>query len=194
MLELGFYYMLAYYGVLMENPCHLGQRKARGSIDVCLFDAVFVREYCNTVCSLLKVLYKVNGTIGLNRVGSNPVEHLFGLISMTSHSVLTYDKMILIISKTLLQQKLIAKIGENQRIDNRLSHFAKDVVNNPHSIKSALNMQPRDLAFALHYVFRLPVNLRDLLVSDPINLYAIRDEIAEFSRSPRGVIHRWCIV
>ena len=69
-----------------------------------------------------------------------------------------------------------------------------DVVNNPHSIKSALNMQPRDLAFALHYVFRLPVNLRDLLVSDPINLYAIRDEIAEFSRSPRGVIHRWCIV
>ena len=53
------------------------------------------------------------------------------------------------------------------------------LVNNPHSIKSALYMQPRDLAFALHIMFRLPVNLRDLLVSDPINLYAIRDEIVE---------------
>ena len=69
LLVLGLYYMLAYYAMLSESPSQLRQKKTRTSIHLCPFDGVFVREYCNTVCSILKVLYKVNGTIGLNRVG-----------------------------------------------------------------------------------------------------------------------------
>ena len=183
LLVLGLYYMLAYYAMLSESPSQLRQKKTRTSIHLCPFDGVFVREYCNTVCSILKVLYKVNGTIGLNRVGSNPVEHLFGLIRMKSHSVHTFDKMILIMSKAILQQKFIKEIGENQRIDKRLTNFAKDVINNPWSAKNGLNMHPRDLAFTFHCIFGFPVNVRDLMVWDATSLFEIRDEIFEKFRS-----------
>ena len=102
---------------------------------------------------------------------------------MKSHSVHTFDKMILIMSKAILQQKFIKEIGENQRIDKRLTNFAKDVINNPWSAKNGLNMHPRDLAFTFHCIFGFPVNVRDLMVWDATSLFEIRDEIFEKFRS-----------
>ena len=78
LLELGFYYMLAYSHMLIELKSQLPQKKSRAVKQVCPFDASFSREYCNTACSILQVLYNMNGTGGVSRIGSNPVEHLFG--------------------------------------------------------------------------------------------------------------------
>ena len=41
-------------------------------------------HFCNTALSILKILDTVNDTINLNRLGSNPVEHIFGLLRMKS--------------------------------------------------------------------------------------------------------------
>ena len=183
LLELGFYYMLGYSNMLMDLPASLPQKKSRTNKHVCPFDASFAREYCNTVCSLLRVLYGVNGTIGLNRVGSNPVEHLFGLIRMKSHSVHTYDKMLQVMSKSLLQQRFIHEMGEDQRIDRRVSDFAKDVTSMPQTIRNTLNMSPRDLAFTLHCMFGLPISVTNLLVWDATSLYDLRIDTFENFRS-----------
>lgn len=182
LLELGFYYMLAYNNMLMELKSQLPQKKSRTDKHVCPFDASFAREYCNTVCSILQVLYKMNGTVGINRIGSNPVEHLFGLIRMKSHSVHTYDKMLQVMTKSLLQQRFIHEMGEGQRIDRRLSDFAKDVANRPSAIKNTLNISPRDLAFTFHCVFGFPVSVTNLLVWDATSLFDLRNETFETFR------------
>ena len=177
LLEVGFYYMMSYYGMLSGNPIPLTQRKRKGNDHLCPFDLAFVREYCNSVCSILKVLYRVNDTVGLNRIGSNPVEHLFGLIRMKSSSVHTFDKMLPVLSKSTLQQRFIEQMGANERIDKRLSDFGKDVVSNPSLLKDSLGMNPRDLAFALHCVLGFPITVANMMVWDATSIYELRDEI-----------------
>ena len=186
-LEIGFYYMLAYYRMLSGNLIPLKQRKNTTNQHVCPFDLIFVKEYCNTVCSILKILYKVNGTVGLNRIGSNPVEHLFGLIRMRSHSVHTWDKMLQVASKSLLQQRFIKNVGENERIDKRLSNFARDVFNSPPRITDSLGLNPRDLAFTLHCVLGFPVTVGSLMVWDATSLFELRDDI--FSNFRNQICH-----
>ena len=114
--------------------------------------------------SILKELNRVNGSLSLNRIGSNPLEHLFGLVRMKSHSVHTFDKMLQVMSKSVLQSKLLRDIGENQKVDKRQSYFAHDVVNRPDAITTVLNGQPRDIAFILHCVLGLPIATNNLML------------------------------
>lgn len=73
-------------------------------------------------------------------------------------------------------------MGEGQRIDRRLSDFAKDVANRPSAIKNTLNMSPRDLAFTFHCVFGFPVSVTNLLVWDATSLFDLRNETFETFR------------
>lgn len=43
LLEVGFYYMMSYYGMLSGNPIPLTQRKRKGNDHLCPFDLAFVR-------------------------------------------------------------------------------------------------------------------------------------------------------
>ena len=158
LLQVGLYYMVAYYSMSQDNTHALRQKKNRNNKDVCAFDATLVREYCNTVVSLLVVLSKVNGSLALNRVGSNPLEHLFGLVRMKSHSVHTFN---------------------NQKVDKRQSYFAQDVVNNPSILTTVLNADPRDIAFSLHCVFGLPIGTNNLMVWDAFTMYDLQFDIFE---------------
>ena len=101
---------------------------------------------------------------------------------MRSHSVHTWDKMLRIVSKSLLQQRFIKNVGEDERIDKRLSDFAIDVLNAPSMLEAnSLGMNPRDLAFTLHCVLEFPVTVGSLMVWDATSLFELRDE--QFSKS-----------
>lgn len=181
-LEVAFYYMLGYYRMLTTSRTPLRQYKLRGEEHVVAFDAVFARQFCNTVCSLLKVLSRVNATVALNRVGSNPVEHLFGLIRMRSRNVHTYQKMLRVMSKTTLQTKFLHELGE-RRIEHRLSYFAQNVHTDPSCLRNTIGAEPRDLAFILHCIFGLPITARDLMVWDVLSIHDLRDDLFENFRS-----------
>ena len=155
-LQVGFYFMLSYYSMSLENGGPLRQKKHRNDRHVCAFDSTFVREYCNTVFSILRVLSDMNGTVALNRLGSNPVEHLFGLIRMKSHSVHTWDKMLQVMARTTLQQRLLRDMGPDEVVDKRLSYFAVKVENDPCCLKNVLGGDPRDIAFVFHLSVRCP--------------------------------------
>lgn len=178
-LQVGFYFMLSYYSMSLEHVGPLRQKRHRNNSHVCAFDSNFVREYCNTVFSILKVLNGVNGSVGLNRLGSNPVEHLFGLIRMKSHSVHTWDKLLRVMAKTTLQQNILRDIGPNQPVDKRLSYFAVEVDNDPSRLKNVLGGDPRDIAFVLHLIFRLPITVRNLLVWDVFTIFDLQLDIFE---------------
>ena len=179
LLQVGLYYMIGYYSMLQDSTHVMRQKKHRNNTHVCAFDAALVREYCNTVVSILKELNRVNGSLSLNRIGSNPLEHLFGLVRMKSHSVHTFDKMLQVMSKSVLQSKLLRDIGENQKVDKRQSYFAHDVVNRPDAITTVLNGQPRDIAFILHCVLGLPIATNNLMLWDVFTMYDLRSEIFE---------------
>ena len=174
-LELAFYYVLSYYRISETTHTKLRQYKLKNERHVIAFDAAFCREFCNTVCGILKILGKVNGTVSLNRIGSNPVEHLFGMIRMRSKNVHSYDKMLKVMAKAVLQKKFLQDFGEN-RIESRLSYFAQDVLVDPKSIHNVLGGDPRDLAFALHCVCGLPVSVSNLMVWDAFSVHDLRND------------------
>ena len=182
-LQVGFYFMLSYYSMSLENGGPLRQKKHRNDRHVCAFDSTFVREYCNTVFSILRVLSDMNGTVALNRLGSNPVEHLFGLIRMKSHSVHTWDKMLQVMARTTLQQRFLRDMGPDEVVDKRLSYFAVKVENDPCCLKNVLGGDPRDIAFVLHLVCSLPITVRNLMVWDGFSLFDLRLDIFENFRS-----------
>ena len=177
--------------MLTTSRTPLRQYKLRGEQHVVAFDAVFARQFCNTVCSLLKVLSRVNGTVALNRVGSNPVEHLFGLIRMRSRNVHTYQKMLRVMSKTTLQTKFLHELGE-RRIEHRLSYFAQSVRTEPSYARNKIGAEPRDLAFILLCIFGLPITVRDLMVWDVLSIHDLRDDLFENFRSTVLVVANRC--
>lgn len=190
-LQLSFFYMLGYYRASSATRSNLRQYKLRTERHVVAFDATFAREFCNTVCSILKVMSRVNGTVSLNRIGSNPVEHLFGMIRMKSKSVHTYDKMLRVMSKTVLQRKFLRDFGE-QKIDSRLSYFAQDVLVDS-TIQNVLGAEPRDLAFALHCLFGLPITANDLMVWDVFSVHDLRIDLFENLRSLILSVGKRCV-
>ena len=176
-LEVGFYYMLGYYGMSLESNHQLRQTKTKTDLDVRPFDRSFTIEYCNTVFSLLSVLKTADGKVSLNRVGTNPLEHLFGLVRMRSRSVHTYDKMLNALSKAGLSQRLLADLGVNSPVDQRRSYFARTVILDEQTVRKS-SPDPRDVAFSLHIHLRgLPISVRQLMVWDAFSTFELASDI-----------------
>ena len=181
LLEIGFYYMLSYYGICSESHGRLTQMKSKNNSHVRPFDMVFAREYCNTVFAILGILKSSNGTVALNRIGTNPLEHLFGLVRMKSHSVHIYEKMLRVLSKVGLAKKLMAEIGEGLSIDQRRSYFAQTVECRQQGTES--NGEARDIAFALHCHFGMPITVRHLMVWDSLSNFELAADRFEHLRT-----------
>ena len=191
LLEIAFYYMIAYYGVCSESPGPLKQMKLKNESHVRLFDLAFTREYCNTVFAILNVLKGSNGTISLNRIGTNPLEHLFGLVRMKSHSVHVYDKMVRVLSKASLAKRLLAEFGEGWKVDQRKSYFAKTVDCQPER-RGENSGEARDIAFALHCYFGMPITVRHLMVWDSLSNFEMADDRFENLRNIILDLERRC--
>ena len=181
-LEIGLYYMIGYYGMSKDEHGPLREFKQKNISDVRLFDQRYAREYCNTIVSILKVLFIVNGTVHLNSVGSNPVEHLFGMIRMRSKSVHTWEKMVREMSKVMLAKTILHQLGERQKIDRRLSYFAVNVGNDPMHMKITSGLA-REIAFSLMCKFGFPVSVRDLMVWDAFSAHDLADDVFEDLRT-----------
>ena len=197
LLEIGFYYMLSYNEICSDCYGHLRTTKSKNETDIKLFDIAFTREYCNTVFAILGVLKGSNGTVALNRVGTNPLEHLFGLVRMKSRSVHIYEKMLRVLSKVELAKKLMVGLGEGLKIDQRKSYFAQVVKCEPER-RNENSGETRDIAFSLHCLLGMPITVRHLMVWDALTNFEIamerfdnlRNIILELHRRVRGEPHR----
>ena len=181
-LEISLYYMLAFYGMSVHSQGPLREFKSKNKIDVRTFDYRFVQEFCNTVVALLNVMFTVNGTVQLNSVGSNPVEHFFGLIRMRSRSVHTYNKMLRTVSKVVLAKTILDELGEKQNIDKRVSYFAVNVENHPDHLRVTKG-EAREIAFSLMCHFGLPISVDDLMVWDAFSAHDLANDVFEDLRA-----------
>ena len=161
-LEVSFYYMMAYVEELSVTSAKLPDRKSPTNRAVRLFPLALATEHCNTVASLLAVLYGFNTTINLNRLGTNPLEHTFGLIRMRSRYRHTYQNMLRTINATMMWKSLANFLGVGSRVSGRRTYYGQTVAVSLGISPSVLSMTPRDVAICHHLEFGLPISSLEL--------------------------------
>lgn len=175
-LEVSMYYMLAYVEEVETSETKLPDRKSSKSKSVRLFSSSLAKEFCNTAASLLGIIHRFNGTINLNRVGTNPLEHTFGLIRMRSRYKHTYQNMLKSLNATLMWKSLVKSLGVGSKVSGRRTYYGRTVTVEGKGYQNVLPFTPRDLAIAHHLVFGLPISSREL---DSQNINDVVTESAE---------------
>lgn len=161
-LELSLYYMLAYVEEVTTSPKKLPDRKGPHGKAVRLFSANLALEHCNTVTSLLVVLHTFNGTLNLNRIGTNPLEHTFGAIRMRSRYKKTYDSMVRSLGASETYKRLLSFLGVGSRIAGRKTYYGQSISVALRAHTNVLPMDARDIAIAYHILFSLPISTEEL--------------------------------
>ena len=130
-----------------------------------------------------------NGTINLNRFGSNPVEHIFGLLRMKSRYKNSFEKMKRVFGEIELHKQLLNDLGENQPISGRKTYYGQSVFNIVNGTKDIFEYCPRDIAFSLHLAHSLPITQVDFKMNDVQYLMKNYEKIIENFDSTMKVIY-----
>ena len=162
-LEVSCYYMLAYVQELTRMPVKLPDHKSCTRSDVRPFSLTLAIEYCNTAVSLLSILCRFNGSVNLNRAGTNPLEHTFGAIRMRSRYKHTYDSMIRSIGCTETWKRLARSLGVGSSVSGRKTYYGRTVIKAPtlDCRRCVLPTNARDTVVALHVAFGFPISSPD---------------------------------
>lgn len=140
-----------------------------------MFPTAFVTEYCNTVTSLLRVLTTERGLVALNRIGCNPVEHLFGLIRMRSRDVHTFEKLKRTLGKIELHRHMKKEFGVGVPVNKRISYYAQTIFCTQVTPNAALQVNSRDAVIARLKEFGLPI--REIVPWDIESIFALSSDI-----------------
>ena len=178
-LEIGLLYMVSYLGVIEHSKCSLRPQRAPRNSTVRLFTDIFIVEYCNTAMSLLKAMSTESGPLGLNRIGSNPVEHLFGLVRMKSRDSHTFQKLKKTLGKIELHRQMKDDFGIGASVNKRESYYAKTIQNSPPTTKSGLHVESRDAVVAVAKEFGFPISLDELVPWDFQTVFELSSEITQ---------------
>ena len=162
LFELAFYYILAYRGEVNNTRILLPEHKSPRNTHVRLFPDQLALELCNTLASILSVIYSYNGTIHLNRIGTNPLEHIFGTIRMRSRYKRTYSNMVRSVGHMETLKRMAAILGTCVKVSGRKSYYGRIVSVNMTMSPCVLNMNPRDLAVAAHMSYALPISIAEI--------------------------------
>ena len=161
-LEVSFYFMLAYMQELKASPVTLPDRKTGSRTDVRPFSSNLGTELCNTIVSMLSVMFRFNGSLNLNRLGTNPLEHTFGAIRMRSRYKHTYDSMVKSLGKIETWKAVSSFLGVGSRICGRKTYYGQTVDVVLGSNNRVLPMDARRTVVALHIFFGYPISAQEL--------------------------------
>ena len=178
LLEVALYYMLCYHGMVHNARSPLKPQRSVRNGTVRMFTDAFVMEFCNTAASLLRVLATERGLISLNRIGSNPIEHLFGLIRMKSRDAHTFEKLRKTLGNIELHRQMQGMFGVGAPVNKRESYYAQTVFVSEIPQRAALQVDPRDAVVALMKEFGFPVTLQEIVPWDFETIISLSREIS----------------
>ena len=187
-IEISFYYSLFYIAESQKVKHQLPQRKYKTN-NIQMYSHALTLELCNTCFSILRVMDFFNGTINLNRFGSNPVEHIFGLLRMKSRYKNSFEKMKKVFGEIELHKQLLNDLGENQPISGRKTYYGQSVFNIVNGTKDIFEYCPRDIAFSLHIANSLPFEKIEFKMNDVQFLLKSYDKILDNFYSTMKVIY-----
>ena len=155
-LEIIIYYMQFYIEAFTKtkqnNRC---LTKAKNPTEVTIFDLQLCKDVISTCLSINSILHRQIGEISLNRVGTNPLEHRFGLLRLKSK----YQHNIVNLIREQAKLDAIHKI-EAEVFDNLVSKRTKtfgDTVDITHRYEEGGSIfDNKLLALSLFEQFGLP--------------------------------------
>ena len=162
LFEVAFYYILIYRAVTTTTPVLLPEHKSARNTHVRLFPDTLSLELCNTLFSILSIIYSHNCTIHLNRIGTNPLEHTFGAIRMRSRYKNTYEKMLKSVGEMETWKRMVSILGTGGKISGRRSYYGRMVNVNLSISPCVLPMNPREIAVVAHLCFSMPVSAYEI--------------------------------
>lgn len=162
LFELAFYYVLAYRAEINTTQFLLPEHKSARNNHVRLFPDQLTLELSNTLASILSVMYTYNGTLHLNRIGTNPLEHTFGTIRMRSRYKKTYNNMLKSVGQIETWKRMVAVLGTGGKISGRKSYYGRIVSVNLTISPCVLNLNPREIAVAAHMTYALPISAAEM--------------------------------
>ena len=177
LLEISFYYCLILKEESNSTSKLLPSKRTKNNQDVRLFDNIFLMQLSNTLFTYLKILYSYRGSINLNRLSSNPLEHTFGLIRMRSRYSHIYSNAIKSLGKVELLKKISKIIQPGEPINGRKSYYGKTIFNNFTDFQSVFNYDPREIAICLHFYFNLPITYADIICDNMEDFLFLSKEI-----------------
>ena len=112
--------------------------------------------------SILSIIQSYNGTLNLNRIGTNPLEHTFGAIRMKSRYRNTYEKMLKTVGKIELYKRITRNLKIGSKISGRRTYYGRNINAMIEKRSIVFHMDPRDIAVALHAFYGLPVTAMEI--------------------------------
>ena len=147
-----------YYKKLYEKTSKTERANLIGKNKTVLFDLNLIDDILTTTLSINLILNRNYGIISLNRIGTNPLEHHFGLIRLRCKYKHDYDQFVKKeVEVEILHQ--IEKITIGNLVQHRKNSYGEIVFldeNTPHGEKS--KFFNNEIAFSILWKFGFPTN------------------------------------
>ena len=176
-LEIGLLFMTSFHGMVKNSRSPVRPQVSHDNSTVRMFTDAFLIEHCNTAFSVLHVLHEQRGFIALNRLGSNPVEHLFGLIRMRSRDIHTFEKLQKTLGKIELHRQMKRDFGVGGNVNKRTSYYAQTVLLTGVLEKRSIHVDSRDAVIALMKELGFPITLEELVPWDFESVFELSRDI-----------------
>ena len=154
LLQIAFFYSFLYLHSSEEVGLEsLPQFKSANKKIVRMYDNKIITELCNTLFVLITQLFSKEGMLYLNRIGTNPLEHTFGMVRMRSKNKHTYDKLVNKLGEEQMLKDLRKELNVSSKINSRLEEFGPQIINDLNHLGNTFQYNCRDIAIALYIWF-----------------------------------------
>ena len=177
-LEIVAYY-LCFYKDLMEKSGNVCLQQGNTSC-VVMFDRNIADDMISTCISINSFINLYKGNINLNRLGSNPIEHHFGLMRLKAKFKHTFDVFIKNEYKIKLMERIESEIVHNL-VNSRRSSFGCDISVNGEIYGSKSIFSNQDIAYSILETFNLPVKNLKYKLSKSESFYAFKGFLKKIS-------------
>lgn len=178
LLEITAYY-LDFYKDLMKKSDKVCLQQGNGSC-VVMFDYMMADDLISTCLSINSFINLYNGNINLNRLGSNPIEHHFGLMRLKAKFKHSFDVFIKNEFKVKLMEKIESEIVHNL-VSSRKSSFGCNIFVNGEIYGSKSIFSNQDIAYSLLEKFNLTVKDLKYRLSKSESFYAYKSFLKKIS-------------
>ena len=158
-LEISAFYLQLYRKIIEKIPLNeRGLQKSKNSKQCLMFDNNLIDDYLATIITIDSIINRYNGLLCLNRIGTNPLEHHFGLLRTRAKYRDDFDTIVIQQSKLQILEEIENSIVGNI-VKARKQSFGKiiDLENIDYGEKSGYSNF--NIAYLLMWKFGFPMKL-----------------------------------
>ena len=176
LLEITAHY-LQIFKIVFDNTDEAKRGMQQGKSNCVLFNNRLIDDLLTTVLSINTCLNTFSGVVSLNRIGTNPLEHHFGLLRIRCHFNHSYEKFIKEEAKINVLHEIEKEVIGNA-VASRQSQVGETVILSNDEYGEKRYYSNREIAYACLGTFGL--NVSSVKIRDTISNCFIESAYLEF--------------